>query len=364
MKLSIGVILIVAGTLTGLSPQATSAQPWPAGYVEPSKRNAALMYWQAWSLLAPEVRTTIADIDWKQLGKVTSFDQLPKNFPSVGSDTYSKSAACLDSLVAATAMSYCNFEVAHDQGAFALMPHLGHYRAGCRALRYHARLAWMGDQPDRAAEYLAAAIRSANHISRDGVVISSLVAVAGVTGALEESVVLADSGKLTSVGREKILQAIQTLPSADPAGLAAGLANERDTFLSWIPRHYTGPDAGKKLATELLQLSEPSEEQKQIRQRIETLDGSGIQAASQKARVGYDALIQAYSNSDPKTAIAAVETRIKAGEFGELFTQLAPSVQKIRENDTKFRNAIDATLKALQSAKVTSTPATAPDNGK
>lgn len=351
-------LALAAGLSSTASAFALSVetQPYPAGYIEPQKRNAALVYWQGWSLIAPDVKNALADIKWDALDKVYATAALPKEFPAADSDIFQRSGACLESLVAAASMPYCNFEVAHEAGAFALMPHLAHYRSGCRVLRYQARCAWLGGQPDRAATYLAAAIRSASHISHDGVVISGLVAAAGATQGLEEARVLAASGTMTAAAKKAITGAIDTLPANDPAGLAQSITTERDAFLNWIPRHYTGPDAGIKLADELLQISDQSKEDP-ARQRIIAMDAAALAAACKKASAGYDAMSAAYQAADSIPAIAKVEERIKAGEFGEVFALLAPSVMKIRQGDTKFRDAIALTRKSLNEAKLAPAPA-------
>lgn len=342
-------LTLVAG-LSTTSAFASNAeiQPYPAGYVEPQKRNAALVYWQGWSLIAPDVKSAVADIKWDTLDKAYTLAALPKEFSFTDSDLFGRSGACLESLVLAASMPYCNFEVAHEAGAFALMPHLAHYRAGCRVLRYHARCAWIAGKVDRAAEYLAASIRSANHISRDGVVISGLVAVAGATQGLDEARVFAASGTMTAAAKKTIIDAIDSLPANDPAGLAQSITTERDSFLNWIPRHYTGPDAGKKLANELLQMNSSTEVAAQ--QSIIGMDASALAAACKKASGGYDAMAEAYRGADPVAAIAKVEERIRKDEFGEVFKLLAPSVMKIRQSDTKFREAIALTRKTLNEA--------------
>ncbi|MBU6412853.1 MAG: hypothetical protein KGS45_05220 [Planctomycetes bacterium] len=349
------VAAFVLALTVGLSTTSAFAlnveiQPYPAGYVEPQKRNAALVYWQGWSLITPDVKTAVADIKWDTLEKAYTLDALPKEFSYSDSELFSRSGSCLESLVAAASMPYCNFEVAHEAGAFALMPHLAHYRAGCRVLRYHARCAWVAGKVHRAAEYLAAAIRSANHISHDGVVISGLVAVAGATQGLEEASVFAASGTMTAAAKKVISDAIDTLPANDPAGLAQSIITERDIFLKWIPRHYTGADAGKKLANELLQMNSSTEVAAQ--QSIIGMDATALAAACKKATGGYDAMAEAYRAADPIAAITQVEQRIKRDEFGEVFKLLAPSVMKIRQSDTKFRDAIAATRKALAEAKL------------
>jgi hypothetical protein len=339
---------MVSGSMLCTTAAVAYAQPFPSSYVVPEQRNAALVYWQGWSLIAPDVKSAVADIKWDTLDKAYTLAALPKEFSFTDSDLFGRSGACLESLVLAASMPYCNFEVAHEAGAFALMPHLAHYRAGCRVLRYHARCAWIAGKVDRAAAYLAASIRSANHISRDGVVISGLVAVAGATQGLDEARVFAASGTMTAAAKKTIIDAIDSLPANDPAGLAQSITTERDSFLNWIPRHYTGPDAGKKLAEELLQVG--SSHEVAARQTIMAMDAAALAAACKKASGGYDAMSEAYRAADPLPAIKKVEDRIKANEFGEVFKLLAPSVLKIRESDTKFRDAIALTRKTLKEA--------------
>ncbi|MBS0196467.1 MAG: hypothetical protein JSR77_06895 [Planctomycetes bacterium] len=346
-------------TLCGLS-LAEPCHSWavetqPLHRVAPQDRNAALKYWEASVSLSSEIATKLSELNYDQIGTTQEAVKDNAAYQAVAKITADYNPALW---IEASHYKKCDFEVKYEAGVMALLSHLGKVRSGARLLRFDARRDLIEGRPEDAATEIAAIVRMGNHVSGDGFLISSLVAVAMGTMATDEARVLAESGKMTAAARDTIRAAIEEVDPKDPMRMRASIVGEQTVMLDWLGAHSSGADAGAKLSELLFALSgnpeDPTEEVH--RKMIASLDEKGLAREIEQSREAYAAMLEAWDASDPVEACAAMARRISKGEFGTLALVLCPAVSKVRQTATIFEKTLTECKETLENAKLAAEP--------
>ncbi len=328
---------------------AWAVETQPLHRVAPQDRNAALKYWEASVSLSSEIAAKLSEVNYEHLGITAEAVKDNAAYQAAAKITADYNPGLW---IEASQYRKCDFEVKYEAGVMALLSHLSKVRSGARLLRFDARRDLIEGRPDDAATELAAIVRMGNHVSGDGFLISSLVAVAMGTMAIDETRVLAESGKMTAAARDTIRAAIEEIDPKDPMRMRASIVGEQTVMLEWIGAHSSGQDAGAKLSELLFALSgNPEDPMEEVhRKMIASLDEKGLAREIEQSREAYAAMLEAWDAADPVEACTATAGRISKGEFGTLAMVLCPAVSKVRKTATIFEKSLTECKDTLDKA--------------
>lgn len=349
-RIALSAIVAVTGLALAKSPAPAIAQPPSAesSLITPSPdRNAALLYYRAWFVhqnALEEYRTN----DWSDAQNpdpaLTAFLEHNQEF--------------IADLVNAASYSNCDWEIEYEDGIGALLPHLGAMRNCARLLNADAyRLANL-EEAAGAAERVAALYRMAAHQTNDRILISSLVSAAITSLANSTTETLIASGILTPAARDTILDAMDRFNPDDPFGVKQGIAGERDIFLAWIQKTYTGPGAGWRLVSETLPLlAGPADNDQDPYLDLRMLTGDRLSEEAQKASKAYDDMIAIWDVPDAADRLEGVGLLVESGHYGRLARLLVPAASKANQSDHRIRAELQLTREHLEQAEVKPEPA-------
>lgn len=207
-----------------------------------SKDNAALAYWRVFSLVDADGADAVNTTGRDALG-ADGIANLDHSVLDVIRDD-----ALIRRLIQAASLPECDFAVEYERGIEALLPHLGPMRTGVTALLLRAQLDLAEGDPAHAAQCLAAALRSAEHIIGDRILISSLVSAWMIERA--RPIVEAASAR-DDFGEEQrlvVLDAIERFEARDPVGAVAALRTEARMIARWAEANLRG-DEGISILT-------------------------------------------------------------------------------------------------------------------
>lgn len=206
-----------------------ASEPAALAGVPVSDQNAALRYWRAFELGDSDSSRVIAEYTPDpQAEQWLPTDELVK--------ALAQQQERIEALIEATRFEHCDFGVDYDDGPYVLLPHLNKLRSSALLLLLDGRMhAHQGDV-DAAVERCAAVYRMAEHISREKVLISSLVSLAIFAVADDFVAELDSAGKLTDAHRQTLANALGRFRTVDPFGMKTALAGERDLMANWMRR--------------------------------------------------------------------------------------------------------------------------------
>ena len=150
--------------LGGLSPMA------PALASPPDPNNAALLYYQAFLLMAQTDDHTVTDSVAEVANGVAAPDEKVREYVH-------KCRSAIDYAVMASNLPHCDWGLAYSQGFSALLPHLGQARALARLILAEARILNADGDYRQALERCLATYRLAGQLG-DNVLVSVLVSAA------------------------------------------------------------------------------------------------------------------------------------------------------------------------------------------
>lgn len=336
--------------LAGLACAAPVAAPppaWelPANFVRPEDRNAAIRYWQALGMLNSatndQVRSMLVRDPADPAAQSSWFDESTDE----GKASAEHAFYIANRLVAATNSSYCNFEIDYEEGVGALLPHLGRMRSGAYLLRLCARESATRDQPEQAAEYLAALIRMSHHAAQDPILICSLVGVAMTNMALDETERLLAADSLTSSARDIIADALRDLPASDPMNVRGSIEGERAIFLGWVAHIADDP---ARLHDLIDIAGSPDDMHAQSFAKLIEQGPDAVRASVQRAQHAYDMVLQAWDEPDASTRLDGIADLTRKGAFGVSATLFMPSFTRARSTDQAFRERLDRVQRMLE----------------
>jgi hypothetical protein len=299
--------------------------------VAPDDRNAAIVYWKGWSLANEEVMRT--DIDWAAIGANLDPAKMPESFTRCAAEIQTRRDSIL-TLLQASRLSKCDFELAYEDGFALVLPHIGKMRGGARYLRIDARRLMMENKGQEAAGHVAAMFRMSQQLKNDGVLISSLVGMAIASIAIDEGTVLIESGRLKASEASELRDAVKSVMRPDAFGVRACVSGEGELLRGWIAGKFGGKTAGADLLTSMdFALDTPtSDKAKVATEAIKAMDAAALNADVAKLLKGYRDVDAAWQASDAEQKITQIADRSSNGEYGHLAVLAFPSFSRARAN--------------------------------
>lgn len=321
----------------------------------PAERNAALVYWKAWTMF--DEQALKANIDWNQIGDNLDPAKMPEEFTKTA-QTISQWRDSIDGLMVASTMPVCDFELAYEHGFQLLLPHLSKFRAGARMLRVDARRLLMEHKPEEAAERVAAMLRSSRQLRTEGVLISSLVGMAVASNAIDEAEVMIESGRLTPAAARTIEVALDPLGEPDSLGVRACVAGEGEIMQSWLATRFTGPTAGKDFIEQWIDAygvgspTAPKDESYLAAKRqVSGMNGEALAGGVKRMLDAYKLVDAAWDTPDAPAAIDVISESVRRGEYGPLAVLVFPSFGKSRASVAKFDTRVAEVSQRLGEVK-------------
>lgn len=325
-----------------------SAPMVSAQAVAPKDRNAALQYATVFYTADAELFSKAGDVDMAKVG----FDKarVPEEFRAAAELIRTKGEGVIGSLMEASALSRCDFELATEKGVMLLLPHLGKMRGAARLLRVDARRHLLDGDEQGAADRIAAIVRLGQHCKRDELLISSLVCLAIDTAAIEETEQCLEAGRLSASGRATIGGALSAIPTDDPFATRAAIRGEQRTFVGWMRDAFRGADAGKQiLRTTSISNENFSPAERTAATAVEAMNSDQVRASVDLLNPYYDQLLAAWDKPDASARLEALSAKVSAGEFGPMGQLFGPAVTKAHDRDAQGRQRVASLLARLAS---------------
>ncbi len=346
--------LIICGLAAGstLLPAGRSlAAPREMPPGKPAEqRNAALVYWKAWTVANQDAMK--ADIDWNAIGSNLDPAKMPESFTKVaaGMDAYRDA---MGDLLLASRMPVCDFELAYENGFELVMPHLSKLRGGARLLRVEARSLLMNGKPADAAERVAAMLRMSRQLKDDGILISSLVGMAIASAGIEEGQTLIGSGRLSRADAAPLVDAARKLAGRDALGVRSCIIGEGTVLKDWLGRRYTGPTAGADFINGFgKELSGVEQTEHSAAQAaISKMNARELEAEAVRTFEAYKLIDQAWDQPDVSARLDSLSDRVAKGEFGQLAVMIFPNFNRARASQAKFDSTLAEFSKSLAELK-------------
>lgn len=298
-----------------------------------SDENAALRYWRAFSLMSEKDAETISTLtDANAKGDAWLRNEAHTTWLDGQSDT-------IELLIDASKMPEADFGIDYDKGTEALLTHLSPMRQAARLtlLRAEADLA-SGDAPS-AIERTAGAMRMAEHITDDRVIISALVAASifdRASGFLEAAIA---NGELAGADLAPIRASMDRFDDADPFGAERGVASEGEIFAEWIHRKLASLPPEERRATILSFLGYTEDD---VTPEGETMleifsRDEGLNEQMRLYKMFFRQAREAWDKEDARDRLRLLEKGVKEGVFGHVAVYLAPSLTRVQKQDAKAR---------------------------
>ena len=220
MKASTGLTTIVAAgmLLACFGPVTPAALP-------PDPDNAALLYYQAFLLMAQTDDRTMSDLVANVANGTAAPDEKVREYVH-------KCRSAIDYAVTASNLPQCDWGLVYSRGFSALLPHLAQARSLARLVLAEARVLNADGDYRQALERCLTTYRLAGHLG-DNVLISVLVSAAisgqankGVTAILDR--MPADAGTLTWLKRQLAAMPVATLT------IEKSMIMEREVALDYL----------------------------------------------------------------------------------------------------------------------------------
>lgn len=295
------LIPLIAATAI-LTASATANQP--SLDLTDETRNAALVYWRAWALESDDLEKAISE------------DFEPKD------PQWTPGPACVQALVAnqdlvdrllrAARSPTCDFQIAYEQGFAALLPHLGKMRQSAKVLIADSRRLTAAGDLEAAARRIAAVFAMADHVSSDGIIISSLVSMAICSLGEQEIANWSERGVLTDQTRSIVGAMLDRMNRDDPFRLKLALEVESRLASAWIRQVASGPDAGSRFVDTFKEVGNITDEMAEDMEAFRSMtEAQFAEAADWYQDVLQPRVLAAWDAPDASERLAALETSIK-----------------------------------------------------
>lgn len=298
-----------------------------------TQSNAALMYYRAWLDMDSEVQSTLQISD-------DSLSLAPN-----GVELLERSDETIESLLAASQMGNADWQVAYDEGPFAKLPHLGKMRTATKILAADALRCAQDAEPEQAAERVVALYRMSGQITKDRLLISSLVGMAIENLANDLTTQLIEDEQLGSEGAQRVLNAIQERGLEDRFSMRDAIVGEwrmiSEFLVSQLPKEQPGV-----WLIEGLGLANDSEASKRIMamKRSEILRELG--GFSQ-----YHGDVLAAWDADDRDALQEAESRVESGAYGPVTELFGASMTRAFRSHQQFIAETQSLINLLKEAQ-------------
>ncbi len=303
----------------------------PEGVIlTPGRENAALQYYANWILLEPLLEFEPTDEESGMLDE----GPLPPRYAELLENHQDD----IHRLIRATHLTRCDFGTNLEEGPGAVLPYLGKMRETTRILARDARRLIEND-PQAASERLAATIRMADHTTESTTIIGSLVAMALVNMAIEETTRHIQDDALTPDDAAALLAALDRLDTGDPFGERRALETERDMMSAWVASYLGENDAAITSIEEMMGGTAHT---------LRNMNDAQLTRQSELLQQGYDDLLAAWNAENPQEAIREVESRIETQHYGLIGSLFMPALGKFHERSSQIADDIEAFRTELQ----------------
>ena len=298
--------------------------------------NAALRYLRAYSLIRESDAERIAELwDAQQVGEPWLENDANTSWLERKDDTIAL-------LVKASRMVEADFGIDYDEGIEALLTHLA-------PMRQSARLALLRGEADldegdarSAIEHAASALRMAEHITDDRVIISSLVSLSIFEEAAEFIERAHEDGALMNTDTSPLREALARFDRGDPFGVITSLESEAQIVGDWAHRELSSLSKPEREALVLNVVNtrpeDLSEEGRAFLERIETEDGLDREIASYK--LYYRQTIDAWDEPDAEQRLRELREGVREGVFGAISYYMVPALGRLYRQDMEARARI------------------------
>ncbi len=326
------VALVPAAMAQAVVSPTPSANSLPTPPSIPGKSNAAILYTKAWESVTPEVRNAMSYPETAGHDKALRDNQ-----------------AYVESLLLAAETSDCDWGLAFDAGIDMLLPHLGQMRSTARIFAHDAARLLDADDPAKAkandiaqagaARRLKALWLMPRQIAEDRVLISPLVGIAIAALGEARTTELMESGALSVTSAQAILNSVRAFEatSDDPFGVRASVIGERELFVGWVRREFTGEDAGRKLVVKFASIGETNS---LANEAIEKMNGEELARNLDKLEGYYDGVRAAWDEPDAKERIEKLGQAVSDGDYGPLGTLMLPAFSKVHASHTRAMTTV------------------------
>jgi len=328
--IAITCLTLSAGTASAQTPapiQAAAVLADLPPQVAPKDRNAAIKYLGLFPQLSKN--PVIAGIDWDAIGGNLDASKMPEDYKAAAK---SLNAGLLAQLREAAALEKCDFENHYEEGWGMLLPSLGNFRQCVRLLRVDTREAMIAGDLDRATANLVAGYQMVRHVSRDPIMICSLVGAAMVEYMHSEALVLNAIPTVTREQKRRIADAIRAL-GQDPVNIRASIEGERSISLNWMRGKILESDAsGRNAVVEAVTLAGNLAVDSPEYVVLSNLSRDELLALVDRSDLIYRDLSDAWDTPDALDRLRQIEEKLTSGGYG-LFAQVfAPAIFKVHKS--------------------------------
>jgi len=295
------------------------------GAVSPKDRNAAIKYLAVFSQL-PKAEM-VSGIDWDVIGTSLDASKMPEDYKKVAALVDREQ---IDALRRATALNKCDFENHYEEGWAMLLPSLGRFRHAARLMRVDTREAMIRGDLDRATDNIVALFRMVDHVTRDPILICSLVGNAMSEYYLGEVRTLINAPGVTREQKQRIADAIRAMGD-DPFNARGSVEGERSLSLKWMRDVVrNNPDNGRAKIVEAIGLSGDAQNDSPEHALVLSLGREELLAFIDLADPVYDDILAAWDTPDAIDRFKEIEARIQSGGYGLFASIFAPAFSKAR----------------------------------
>jgi hypothetical protein len=245
-------------------------------------------------------------------------------------DLAARGASCRD----------CDFDIAYDEGFALTVPHLSGLRELQRVLAARAAVAIHDGRPAAATADIERIQRIAGHTAQDSILISSLVAMAGVRLADELVGMGFGRGVFGAAEAADLLGGTRDLSAAGAFGLRRAVAMEREINSVWLRDQLV--NASPEERASLLGLTTGAgADDEEIGGRA-SLSNEELESELDLLDASFAAIDESFAlmEEDPEAAIASLEDwreELEAGVFGELSTLFVPAFGRVLGQGIELR---------------------------
>ncbi len=195
-----------------------------------------------------------------------------------------------------------------------------------------------------AAERYSALYLLSVHASRGGCLICSLVGEAIQALACAQAQGQLDAGHLDIDSARTILGAARGNVQDDTHNYLGAINVEEFMAVDWVQRHYTGPDAGKQLKKDMLDVEDEVDSSWDA---IVKMDGETLSREIEKTRPYFEAVRSAWLDANGTQRLKDLEKEIEAGKYGKVTVAVA-SLGRCHISMTKGKAQLATTIKNLE----------------
>lgn len=334
-------LVMFAGATTALAQELTQEEQRERALarltLDPrDETNAALHYYRIMCSPFGEAATLVGE-------RRTTDDWIPD---AETAKALENEQGTLVQFIRASRMKECAWGTAYYTDGFeALLPALGKMRSAARMLSADARRLASQGESRQAAERLAAMYRISDHVSRENILIGSLVGIAISALTNGDVKLLMDKGWLDAESQAIIAAAAAQVRASD-FHMKNALATERMVVDDWFRRMIRRPDAAEKLR----EYTSMQDGDSTKLDALLAMSPNDLDRQIDEALKFYDDAIVAFYQPDGEALLKTLSKDVEDGRFGLFGSIFCPAFDKCRVSWGKGMSGIDDTIKLLGGA--------------